>query len=64
VLYGVIRDHVDDFLRTAADRADGAVKRAWSDGTTHLIFEPVEFLEKLAALRPRPEIGLILYHGG
>jgi len=23
-LYGVVRDHVDDFLRAAADRADGA----------------------------------------
>ena len=26
-------------------------------------FEPVEFLEKLAALTPRPEINLTLYHG-
>jgi Putative transposase len=47
--------------------ADGRVRleleRAWSDGTTHLLFEPVEFLEKLAALTPRPEINLILYHG-
>jgi hypothetical protein len=24
VLHGVIRDHVDDFLRAAADRTDGA----------------------------------------
>jgi hypothetical protein len=24
VLHGVIRDHVDDFLRAAAERADGA----------------------------------------
>ena len=39
------------------------LKRAWSDGTTHLLFEPVEFLEKLAALTPRPAINLILYHG-
>ena len=47
--------------------ADGQVrlelKRAWSDGTTHLRFEPLEFLEKLAALTPRPEIDLVLYHG-
>jgi Putative transposase len=39
------------------------LKPAWSDGTTHLLFEPVEFLEKLAALTPRPAINLILYHG-
>ncbi len=38
------------------------LKRPWRDGTTHLLFEPVEFLEKLAALTPRPEINLALYH--
>ena len=47
--------------------ADGSVqlelKRPWSNGTTYLPFEPVEFLEKLAALTPRPEINLVLYHG-
>jgi hypothetical protein len=41
----------------------GAQARPWSDGTTHLLFEPVEFLEKLAAVTPRPEINLVLYHG-
>ena len=44
-------------------RARVRLKRAWRDGTTHLLFEPVEFLEKLAALTPRPAINLILYHG-
>ena len=38
------------------------LKRPWRDGTTHRLFEPVEFLEKLAALTPRPEINLALYH--
>jgi hypothetical protein len=27
------------------------------------VFEPLEFLAKLAALTPRPEINLLLYHG-
>jgi hypothetical protein len=45
------------------DRARLELKRPWSDGTTHLLFEPVEFLEKLAAVTPRPEINLVLYHG-
>jgi len=36
---------------------------AWHDGTTHFLFEPVEVLEKLAALTRRPEINLALYHG-
>jgi len=27
------------------------------------MFEPIEFLEKLAALTPRPRINLVIYHG-
>ena len=44
------------------DRACLALKHPWSDGTTHLLFEPVEFLETLAALTPRPEINRVLYN--
>jgi hypothetical protein len=51
-------------LRRLADgRVRLELKRLWNDGTTYLLFEPVEFLEKLAALTPRPEINLVLYHG-
>ncbi len=39
------------------------LRRPWADGTTHLLFEPVELLARLAALTPRPRINLILYHG-
>jgi hypothetical protein len=47
----------EDRLRRLADgRVRVALKRPWSDGTTHLLFEPVEFLEKLAALTPRPAL--------
>jgi len=54
----------DDRLPLLGDgRVRAQLKRAWSDGTTHLLFEPVEFLEKLAALTPRPAINLILYQG-
>jgi putative transposase len=48
-------------------RADGRVlvelKTVWRDGTSHVLFEPIEFLEKLAALIPRPAVNLLLYHG-
>ncbi len=48
-------------------RADGRIvvelRKAWRDGTTHVLFEPIELLEKLAALTPRPETHLLLYHG-
>ena len=39
------------------------LRHPWSDGTTHLLFDPVELLERLAALTPRPRIHLMLYHG-
>ena len=39
------------------------LRRRWANGTTHLMFDPVELLERLAALVPRPRINLVLYHG-
>jgi hypothetical protein len=40
-----------------------ALRHRWSDGTTHLMFDPLELLERLAALTPRPRINLVLYYG-
>ena len=40
-----------------------ALKRRWADGTTHLVFDPTELLERLAAITPRPRINLLLYYG-
>ena len=37
--------------------------RALSDGTTHILFSPLDFLSKLAALVPRPRHNLVRYHG-
>jgi hypothetical protein len=36
------------------------LKRAWRDGTTRLVLEPLEFLAKLAALTSQPEVNLLL----
>ena len=38
-------------------------RQPWADGTTHLVFDPLEFLGRLAVLVPRPRINLLLYHG-
>jgi hypothetical protein len=40
------------------------LRHQWADGTTHLVFEPLELLERLAAPTPRPRINLLLYLGG
>lgn len=49
------------------DMPDGRValdlKQPWDDGTTHIVFEPLELLEKLAAIIPRPQSNQIIYHG-
>jgi putative transposase/transposase-like zinc-binding protein len=39
------------------------LRRRWTDGTTCLLFDPVDFLARFAALTPRPRVNLILYHG-
>jgi len=48
-------------------RSDGRVslelKQAWHNGTRELVFEPLELLERLAAMTPRPETNLLICHG-
>jgi hypothetical protein len=39
------------------------LRHRWADGTTHVVFDPVEFLGRLAVLVPRPRVNLVLYHG-
>jgi Putative transposase len=53
-----------DRLRlTSGGRVALDLRHAWSDGTTSVVFDPIELLERLAALTPRPRINLLLYHG-
>ena len=35
----------------------------WRNGTTHLVMSPLEFMQRLAALVPRPRLHLIRFHG-
>ena len=39
------------------------LKTAWRDGTTHIVMSPLEFMQRLAALVPRPRLQLIRFHG-
>ena len=38
-------------------------RRPWSDGSTALLLDPLELLERLAALVPPPRRPLLAYHG-
>jgi hypothetical protein len=39
------------------------LKRRWRDGTTAFVFEPEEFVARLAALVPPPRCHLVRYAG-
>jgi hypothetical protein len=39
------------------------LKSPYKDGTTHIVMEPLEFMERLAVLVPRPRLHLIRFHG-
>jgi len=38
------------------------LKTPWKNGTTHVEFEPVDFIAKLAALVPPPRAHLTRFH--
>jgi hypothetical protein len=48
---------------TAQGHIRYALKTPYRDGTTHVIFEPLDFLARLAALVPSPGVNLTRYHG-
>jgi hypothetical protein len=51
-------------LSALADgRLSYRLRRRWRDGTTHMVFEPLELLERLAALVPPPRVNMVRYHG-
>ena len=39
------------------------LKSTFKDGTTHIVMSPLEFMQRLAALVPRPRLHLIRFHG-
>lgn len=54
-------------LERMSQREDGKIlyrlKTRYSDGTTHVLFDPLELVEKAVALIPPPRANLLRYHG-
>ena len=48
---------------TRNGRVSYQLKTPWRNGTTHVIFEPLNFISRLASLVPRPRINLTRFHG-
>ena len=62
--YGARPAVAADRLRLTDDgRVSLELKRRYHDGTTHLLFQPTTFIERLAALVPRPHKNLTIYSG-
>jgi hypothetical protein len=49
--------------RLADGRLVYRLKHRYRDGTTHMVYEPLEFLGRLAALIPPPRAHQLRYHG-
>ena len=39
------------------------LKTPWRNGTTHVIFEPLDFISRLVSLIPKPRVNLTRFHG-
>ena len=38
------------------------LKTPWRNGTTHVIFEPLDFISRLISLIPKPRVNLARFH--
>jgi hypothetical protein len=54
---------IEGLSLTAQGHIRYALKTPYRDGTTHVMFEPLDFLARLAALAPSPGVNLTRYHG-
>ncbi len=39
------------------------LKTPWRNGTTHVVFEPLDFISRRVSLVPEPRVNLTRYHG-
>lgn len=49
--------------RLPDDKISYELKTPYKNGTTHVLFEPLDFIARLAALVPKPRVHLTRFHG-
>ena len=61
---GRIRYDVKGFTNVACAgmRRSDQLKTPYRDGTTHVFFQPLDFIARLDALVPKPRVNLTRYH--
>ena len=53
----------DRLSLTSSGKICYELKTPYRNGTTHMVFEPLDFISKLAALVPTPRVNLTRFHG-
>jgi hypothetical protein len=61
--FSVSNDSSASIFRRLYDHIRYQLKTPYRDGTTHVIFEPLDFIARLAALVPKPRVNLTRFHG-
>jgi hypothetical protein len=62
--YGMRSPVAADRLALRPDgRLSYRLKTPWRNGTTHVLFEPLQLVERFAVLVPAPRLNLIRFHG-
>ena len=51
------------FVRNGKGQVTLKLKTSWKNGAIHIVLEPLEFMQRLAALMPRPRLHLTRFHG-
>jgi hypothetical protein len=54
---------MDRLAQLPDGRLSYRLKTPWRNGTTHVMFEPLEFLARLAVLVPPPRVNMVRFHG-
>ena len=54
---------VERLSLTAQGQVRYTLKTPYTDGTTHVVLDPLDFIARLAALVPKPRVNLTRYHG-
>jgi hypothetical protein len=49
--------------RNRASQVVLQLRSPWRDGTTHIVMSPLQFMQRVGALVPRPRLHLIRFHG-
>ena len=54
---------MDRLLLTSQGSIRYALKTPYREGTSHGVFEPLDFMARLVAFIPSPQVNLTRYHG-